>query len=78
MASPPPACQCSAGSPGSGISARMYWAASAVHCSLVIRHWRKALARRSRKGRVTWDRMKDILDRYPLPPATVVHSIYAA
>ena len=44
----------------------------------VIRHWRKALARRSRKGRVTWDRMKEILDRYPLPPATVVHSIYAA
>ena len=44
----------------------------------VIRHWRKALARRSRKGRVTWDRMKDILNRYPLPPATVVHSIYAA
>ena len=43
----------------------------------VIRHWRKALARRSRAGRVTWDRMKALLNRYPLPPATVVHSIYA-
>ena len=44
----------------------------------VIRHWRKALARRSRAGRVTWDRMRELLNRYPLPPATVVHSTYAA
>ena len=43
----------------------------------VIRHWRKALARRTRKGRVTWDRMTELLDRHPLPPATVVRSIYA-
>ena len=43
----------------------------------VIRHWRKALARRTRAGRVTWDRMTELLNRYPLPPAKVVHSIYA-
>ena len=43
----------------------------------VIRHWRKALARRTRAGRVTWDRMTELLNRYPLPPARVVHSIYA-
>lgn len=54
---------------GKRLSGFRYWA---------IRHWRKALVRRSRKGRATWDRMKEILDRYPLPPATVVHSIYAA
>ena len=44
----------------------------------LIRHWRKALARRTRAGRVPWDRMKELLNRYPLPPATVVHSIYAS
>ena len=44
----------------------------------VIRYWRKALARRTRAGRVTWDRMTELLNRHPLPPAKVVHSIYAA
>ena len=43
----------------------------------VIRYWRKALARRTRKGRVTWTRMTALLNSYPLPPAKVVHSIYA-
>ena len=43
----------------------------------VIRYWRKALARRTRAGRVTWDRMTVLLNRYPLPPAKVMHSIYA-
>lgn len=40
--------------------------------------WRKWLSRRSRKGRVTWERMAEIFKRYPLPPARVARSIYAA
>ena len=33
--------------------------------------WRKWLSRRHRQGRVNWERMKDILRLYPLPPAHV-------
>ena len=43
----------------------------------VIRAWRKWLSRRRRAGRLNWDRMNEILNRHPLPPAKVVHSIYA-
>ena len=43
----------------------------------VIRHWRWALTRRNRERGVTWDRMTELLKRYPLPPANVVRSIYA-
>ena len=43
----------------------------------VERVWRKWLSRRSRKGRVDWRRMGEILRRNPLPPARVVRSIYA-
>jgi len=42
----------------------------------VERLWRKWLHRRSNRGRMTWDRFKKLLERYPLPPARVVHSIY--
>ena len=42
----------------------------------VVRHWRKALSRRTRAGRIPWDRMVALLTRYPLPPARVVRSIY--
>ena len=38
----------------------------------VIRHWRHALGRRSQKGRVTWERMYRVVDRY-LPPAKIRH-----
>ena len=38
----------------------------------VIRHWRDALGRRSQKGRVTWERMYRVVDRY-LPPAKIRH-----
>jgi len=24
-------------------------------------------------GKLTWDRMQQVLDRYPLPPARIVH-----
>lgn len=39
--------------------------------------WRKWLSRRSRKGRINWEKMKEILRKNPLPPARVVRSIYA-
>jgi group II intron reverse transcriptase/maturase len=38
----------------------------------VIRHWRHALGRRSQKGRVTWERMYRIVNRY-LPPTRIRH-----
>jgi len=38
--------------------------------------WRKWLSRRHRAGPLTWDRMYRLLERYPLPPAIVVHSVY--
>jgi len=42
----------------------------------VIALWRKWLGRRHRAGEVTWERMGRLLERYPLPPALVVHSVY--
>ena len=44
----------------------------------VIRAWRKWLARRSRSGTLSWERMNAILLKHPLPPAKVVHSICAS
>ena len=40
------------------------------------RAWQKWLSRRSQRGRLTWARFRDLLDRYPLPPPRVVHSVY--
>jgi RNA-directed DNA polymerase len=34
--------------------------------------WHRALSRRSQKGRVLWDRMRRLIDRY-LPPAHICH-----
>ncbi len=42
----------------------------------VRRAWQKWLDRRSHRARMTWDRFARLTDRYPLPPARVVHSIY--
>lgn len=42
----------------------------------VGRTWQKWLARRSRRNHMPWDRFNRLLERYPLPPARVVHSIY--
>jgi len=42
----------------------------------VIGLWRKWLGRRDRAGEVAWERMYRLLERYPLPPAIVVHSVY--
>lgn len=38
--------------------------------------WRYWLDRRSRKARMTWSRFARLSEKYPLPPARVVHSIY--
>ena len=38
--------------------------------------WRKWLARR-RAGTLPWDRFRRVLERFPLPNARVVHSVYA-
>ena len=43
---------------------------------VVQRAWRKWLARR-RAGPLPWDLFNRLLRRYPLPPAKVVHSVYA-
>ena len=37
----------------------------------VIQNWKKWLSRRHNQGRVNWDRMKSILERYPLPSAHI-------
>jgi hypothetical protein len=41
-----------------------------------IGFWRHWLGRRERHGRIPWDRMTRMLERFPLPPAVVVHSVY--
>lgn len=38
--------------------------------------WRKWLDRRSQHGNMTWKRFMRVLERYPLPPGRVVHSVY--
>jgi group II intron reverse transcriptase/maturase len=43
---------------------------------LTERAWRKWLNRRSQRARMTWERYKRLLQRYPLLPPRVVHSIY--
>ena len=42
------------------------------------RIWHKWLRRRSWKSRLNWERMRQLLQVFPLPPARVVHSIYLA
>jgi RNA-directed DNA polymerase len=42
----------------------------------VIGLWRHWLGRRDRGGEVPWEQMYRLLERYPLPPAIVVHSVY--
>ncbi|MBK5931582.1 hypothetical protein CCR82_13905 [Halochromatium salexigens] len=43
----------------------------------VQRRWHKWLNRRSRATRLNWSAFNWLLKRYPLPPARLVHSIYA-
>lgn len=42
------------------------------------RRWHKWLNRRSRATRLNWSAFTRLLQRYPLPPARVVHSVYVA
>jgi hypothetical protein len=44
----------------------------------VSRLWRTWLSRRSSRGGMPWPRFKLLLQRYPLPAAMVVHSVYRA
>lgn len=39
----------------------------------VIRAWRKWLNRRSQRARMDWERMKRLLERYPLPLPLIAH-----
>jgi group II intron reverse transcriptase/maturase len=43
----------------------------------VVRCWRYWLSRRNRERSLTWDLFQRLLQRYPLPPPQVVHSVYA-
>jgi len=40
------------------------------------RIWRKWLNRRSQRARMPWKKFNRLLQRYPVPPPVVVHSIY--
>ena len=42
----------------------------------VQRCWRKWLDRRNRQREMHWDRFNRLLQRYPLPPPKIVHSVY--
>jgi len=42
----------------------------------VVRIWRKWLARRRRRGFLSWAIFGRLLKRYVLPPAVVIHSVY--
>lgn len=48
------------------------------YCEAVKRLWRKWLGRRSNRRDLSWERFLRILQRYPLPPPRVVHSVYGA
>jgi group II intron reverse transcriptase/maturase len=43
---------------------------------VVNRIWSKWLSRRRRGGRLCWDHFNRLLQRFPLPPPRVVHSVY--
>jgi RNA-directed DNA polymerase len=43
---------------------------------VVTELWYRWLARRQRKGYFAWRHYCELLQRFPLPPATVVHSVY--
>lgn len=45
---------------------------------MVHRVWRKRLARRNRSKKLSWAKFNRMLEKYPLPGARVVHSVYRA
>lgn len=42
----------------------------------VVHRWRKWLNRRNRERSLDWNIFNRLLERYPLPSARVVHSVY--
>jgi RNA-directed DNA polymerase len=42
----------------------------------VERLWQRWLSRRSQRARIRWDRFREVLRAYPLPPPRVINSIY--
>lgn len=44
----------------------------------VVRLWRQWLSRRSQRSRMTKEKFKRLLERYPIPPARCVHSVVKA
>jgi group II intron reverse transcriptase/maturase len=42
----------------------------------VERTWRYWLNRRSARAKMVWERFRRLLQRYPLPPVRIVHSVY--
>jgi RNA-directed DNA polymerase len=57
-----------------GITGNYYPLSRFLHAVTAI--WRKWLGRRRRAGRISWVRFAQLLEHYPLPAATVVHSVY--
>lgn len=49
-------------------SKRLQWYANQAE-----RIWRKWLSRRTRKGKIRWERFRQMLKRYPLPQPRIVH-----
>jgi group II intron reverse transcriptase/maturase len=52
--------------------------ARALSCFKMAVHrcWHKWLNRRNRERTLDWDKFNRLLERYPLPPVRVVHSVY--
>jgi hypothetical protein len=42
----------------------------------ITRVWQRWLNRRSQRKAMSWERLQQFLQRYPLPPAVVVHSVF--
>jgi group II intron reverse transcriptase/maturase len=58
-----------------GITGNGPWLRSFLY--LVHRAWHRWLNRRHRKRTMNWQKFNRLLERYPLPPIRVVHSVYA-
>jgi len=41
----------------------------------LLRLWRRWLSRRSQRGRLTWEAFGHLVERFPLPPASAIHSL---
>jgi group II intron reverse transcriptase/maturase len=54
---------------GPSLSSYRYW---------LLRHWRSSLSRRNREGSLTWSKFRKLLERYPIKPVKVVHSVCLA